>query len=108
MNDNIRLLIDRTNKSDQDVVAELIVDNSIPILEEMSNYELIVEKLEVPTNKLPLNIFETPLQMILFVDQDPKPALLQKYANLFSLPHKIYINPDEIIEEINWIINKNT
>ena len=108
MNDNIRLLVDRTNKSDQDVMAELVVDNSIPILEEMSNYELIVEKLEVPTNKLPLNIFETPLQMVLFVDKDPKPALLQKYSNVFDLPNKLYINPDEIIEEINWIINKHT
>lgn len=60
------------------------------------------------TNKLPIDIFETPLQMVLFVDGDPKPAALNKYANVFNLPDKIYYSPDEIIEEINWIVNKHT
>lgn len=108
MNDNIRLLIDSTNKTDGEVLASVNVSNSIPILDDMDNYELIVEKLEVPTNNIPINIFESPLEMVLFVDQDPKPALLNKYTNIFKLPDKLYRSPDEIIEEINWIINKYT
>lgn len=102
-NNIIRLNVDNSNTSNSETPLEFNLINTIPFVDNSSDYEVYIEKCEIPIAKsLPIYKGRTPLKLVLeATDKDNKPAVFGTDLFLYYDLGTSFSSVKQLMETIN-------
>lgn len=108
-NNIIRLNLDRSNVSSTPKPLEFNIINTIPFVNNSSDYEVFVEKAEIPISEnLPLFVSDGPIMLTFeLTDKDDKDPIFDSSENLFYHVNlaREYRSMKELVDAINTALS---
>lgn len=100
-----RINIDSTNFEYKNTNVSLRVATPVPIIKVPEEYNVVLEKAEIPISKIPLNVIQDPLYiMIDYPPGAPDHPVLEKKLNIFTIQGEYY-SVAQFVAMVNKIIH---